>query len=102
MPLRSRMMSKLFAVWLVTLSVSPFTLPFSITDLIDILSHNDPIGEHVGCDALVKGKTATAPTLADHADASVLPAFITLAGTQPVAYPGRAEYRGVGHRILRL
>jgi hypothetical protein len=95
-------MSKLFAVWLVILSVSPFTLPFSIGDLIDILYHSDPIGEHVGCDALVKGKTATTPTLAEHVDASVLPAFVTLAGTQPVDYPDRAECRGVVHRILRL
>jgi hypothetical protein len=102
MPVHRSVISKLFAVWLIILSVSPFTLPFSIADLIDVLNHNDPMSEHVGCDALVKAKTATAPTPSEQADSNVLSPSITLVTTQQVAYDGPPQRLGLVHRILRL
>ena len=99
---RCQALSKLFALWLVFLSVSPHTQPFAITDLIDVLHHKSPVGGHVVSDALLKAKTATAPIPIEQTTSGVRHSSTTLAGPEYVAYDGPPQCPGFIHRILRL
>jgi hypothetical protein len=95
MSLRRRAISKIFALWIVALILTPFTAPFKTFDL----SGARTAGSH---DGLPKDKTAPDEKLTDQSDASLIPPSLNVIVVRPRTRHDQKAERQPQSTILRL
>lgn len=93
--LRRRAIAKIAALFLVALSVLPFSAPFKTFDFAS--SHSD--GSH---DGLPKDKVDSDEQLASPPDDSLIPAHLTIVAVAPFVRPSQLEEHPFAATVLRL
>ena len=93
--MRQYTISKIFALWIVGLILTPFTAPFKTYDVAGIQTD----GAH---DGLPKDKTAPDEKLTGLSDATLIPPSLNVVVVKPFTHHSQNEERQPQSTVLRL